>query len=196
MIVDESVEDATTLAGSDQVEKSTTDDVIDAATEVSKPKTMSKRAKRLAQKSIEHGIEIDSKLLPQSKYLSLPATFKIYICFWMNVTEQHLFYYRETFPLKIAPWIRVNGSVNRRVLDKYAGSILLYCIENAGLTLFTLCTRFHYLLPIHVYEIVKVCDSIHIVVKLIGRLGSLKVSENSIFNCSTWKNSDAWREQL
>lgn len=56
----------------------------------------------------------------------------------------------------MAPWIRVNGSVNRRVLDKYAGTILLHCIENVGLTLFTLCTRFHYLLPIHVHEIVQV----------------------------------------
>lgn len=59
----------------------------------------------------------------------------------------------------MAPWIRVNGSVNRRVLDKYAGTILLHCIENVGLTLFTLCTRFHYLLPIHVHEIVQVCIS-------------------------------------
>lgn len=66
------------------------------------------------------------------------------------------FFRRKTFPLKMAPWIRVNGSVNRRVLDKYAGTILLHCIENFGLTLFTLCTRFHYLLPIHVHEIVQV----------------------------------------
>lgn len=59
----------------------------------------------------------------------------------------------------MAPWIRVNGSINRRVIDKYAGTILLHCIENFGLTLFTLCTRFHYLLPIHVHEIVQVCFS-------------------------------------
>lgn len=56
----------------------------------------------------------------------------------------------------MAPWIRVNGSVNRRVFDKYAGTILLHCIENVGTTLFSLCTRFHYLLPVHVFEIVKV----------------------------------------
>lgn len=70
-----------------------------------------------------------------------------------------IFFFRKTFPLKIAPWIRVNGSINRRVLDKYAGTILLHCIENAGLTLFTLCTRFHYLLPIHVHEVVEVSSS-------------------------------------
>lgn len=56
----------------------------------------------------------------------------------------------------MAPWIRVNGSINRRVLDKYAGTVLMHCIENAGLTLFTLCTRFHYLLPIHVHELIEV----------------------------------------
>lgn len=76
----------------------------------------------------------------------------------MKITNRSI-HYRKTFPLKIAPWIRVNGSVNRRVLDKYAGTILLYCIENAGLTLFTLCTRFHYLSPIHVYEIIQVCNA-------------------------------------
>lgn len=73
-----------------------------------------------------------------------------------NVCQMMSNFYRKTFPVKMAPWIRVNGSVNRRVLDKYAGTILLYCIENVGLTLFTLCTRFYYLLPIHVYEMVQV----------------------------------------
>lgn len=60
-----------------------------------------------------------------------------------------------TFALKLAPWIRINGSLNRRVLDKYMGTILLYCIENVGLTLFQLCTRFHYLPPVHIKELVQ-----------------------------------------
>lgn len=56
----------------------------------------------------------------------------------------------------MSPWIRVNGSVNRRVLDKYAGTVLLHCIENVGATLFSLCTRFHYLFPVHVQELIQV----------------------------------------
>lgn len=51
--------------------------------------------------------------------------------------------------------MRINGSLNRRVLDKYMGTILLYCIENFGLTLFQLCTRFHYLPPVHLKELVQ-----------------------------------------
>lgn len=55
----------------------------------------------------------------------------------------------------MAPWIRINGSLNRRVLDKYLGTVLLYCIENTGLTLFSLCTRFYYLTPVHMKELVE-----------------------------------------
>lgn len=60
-----------------------------------------------------------------------------------------------TFALKLTPWIRINGSLNRRVLDKYMGTILLYCIENYGLTLFQLCTRFHYLTPVQIKELIQ-----------------------------------------
>lgn len=66
-----------------------------------------------------------------------------------------LIFCSATFALKMAPWIRINGSLNRRVLDKYMGTILLYCIENVGLTLFQLCTRFHYLPPMHIKELVQ-----------------------------------------
>lgn len=63
---------------------------------------------------------------------------------------------RNTFPLKMAPWIRVNGSVNRRVLDKYAGTVLLHCIENVGTTLNSLCTRFNYVFPAHIQQLIQV----------------------------------------
>lgn len=184
MTIDESVENTTTSASNDPVEKSTVDPATDPTTEVLKPKTTSKASKRLAEKSIEHGTEIDSKLIPQSKYISFTLQFSDLHFFFTKITN-HSFYCRNTFPLKIAPWIRVNGSVNRRVLDKYAGTILLYCIENAGLTLFTLCTRFHYLLPIHVYEIIQVCNE---------SCSEFEQFENGLkiyFICSIWKNSDA-----
>lgn len=59
----------------------------------------------------------------------------------------------------MTPWIRINGSLNRRVLDKYMGTILLYCIENVGLTLFQLCTRFHYLPPMHIKELIEYLEN-------------------------------------
>lgn len=61
---------------------------------------------------------------------------------------------REVFAVKMAPWIRINGSLNRRVIDKYLGTILLYCIENTGLKLFNLCTRFYYLTPVQIKDLV------------------------------------------
>lgn len=63
---------------------------------------------------------------------------------------------RKTFALKLAPWIRINGSLNRRVLDKWMATILLYCIENAGLTVSKLCVRFNFLLPVHIRDLLEV----------------------------------------
>lgn len=77
METDGNVLDSTALPQNDQIEEPTTDQVTEVSevTEVSKPKTSSKRAKRLAAKSIEHGTEIDPNLLPHSKYLSSSSTF-------------------------------------------------------------------------------------------------------------------------
>lgn len=158
MSIEENVDDSTARTNNDQIVEPPTD----STDNVSKPQT-SKRAKRLAEKSVEHGTEMDTNLVPQSKYyLTLDSLTKYMFIKSMGVINKLIYHYRNTFPLKMAPWIRVNGSVNRRVLDKYAGTILLYCIENVGLTLFTLCTRFHYLLPIHVHELVQVCKIKHV----------------------------------
>ncbi|XP_055298279.1 general transcription factor 3C polypeptide 1 isoform X2 [Sitodiplosis mosellana] len=110
----------------------------ESSSKTSESESASKQTKPLHDSIIEHGEQMDVEFLPQIK---------------------------KTFPIKMAPWIRVNGSVNRRVLDKYAGTILLHCIENVGLTLFTLCTRFHYLLPIHVYEIVQYLEEFGCITK-------------------------------
>lgn len=93
-----------------------------------------------------------------------------------------VFIHRNTFPLKMAPWIRVNGSVNRRVLDKYAGTVLLHCIENVGTTLYSLCTRFHYLFPVHVHELMQVdIKPFHLI------LFSTFLSNTSFWPITMWK---------
>ncbi|XP_031625024.1 general transcription factor 3C polypeptide 1 [Contarinia nasturtii] len=110
----------------------------ETSSKASQPKISVKLTKRFSNAIIEHGEEMATETIPPTK---------------------------KTFPLKMAPWIRVNGSVNRRVIDKYAGTILLHCIEHVGLTLFTLCTRFHYLLPIHVHEIVQYLEEFGCITK-------------------------------
>lgn len=69
MVVDETVMNSTTSTQNDQIEEPPTDPTSNIETEssASKPKATSKRSKRLAEKSIEHGTEIDPNLLPQSK---------------------------------------------------------------------------------------------------------------------------------
>lgn len=68
MAVDETNENAATPASNDQIENSTIDPVTDPAAEaISKPKPTSNRANRLAEKSIEHGTEIEPNFTPQTK---------------------------------------------------------------------------------------------------------------------------------
>lgn len=44
--------------------------------------------------------------------------------------------------LKPCPWIRVNGSLNRRVLDKWLASILIECAAQNGCTVHYVCLRY------------------------------------------------------
>lgn len=69
VMTDENAVNSTVSSQSEQVSKETEPQPAPAS-EASKPKTSSKRAQRLAEKSIEHGTDIDPNLLPQSKYLS------------------------------------------------------------------------------------------------------------------------------
>lgn len=113
-----------------------------------------RNSKRFSSFTIPRGGEMPAKIIPHNKY--------VLMIIMTSAMEEHIMFfffflfYRKTFALKMAPWIRINGSINRRVLDKYMGTILLYCIENPGLTLLQLCTRFHYLLPVHTRDLVNV----------------------------------------
>lgn len=62
---------------------------------------------------------------------------------------------RSNFQLLIKPWIRINGSLNRRVLDRWMSVILSFCISNPGITIERLAIRFNLLVPIHVRELAE-----------------------------------------
>lgn len=57
--------------------------------------------------------------------------------------------------MQISPWIRVNGSLNRRVLDRWMGLVLAYCISHAGVTILRISTRFNLMQPIHVRTLLE-----------------------------------------
>ncbi|KAH8404924.1 hypothetical protein KR222_010666 [Zaprionus bogoriensis] len=55
---------------------------------------------------------------------------------------------REVIVMRPQPWIRLNASLNRRVLDRWLGAILSECICRIGCTVHNLFLRFPHLLPV------------------------------------------------
>ena len=61
--------------------------------------------------------------------------------------------------MKPVPWIRLNGSINRRVLDRWLGSILSECIARNGCSANDICKRFSLFLPVDIFFILEIlCD--------------------------------------
>lgn len=75
----------------------------------------------------------------------------------MNGTIMFVFFFRVNMLIRIQPWIRVNGSLNRRVLDKWMGTLLMYCISHTGSTIMKIATRFNVLQPTQVRILLEVC---------------------------------------
>lgn len=88
------------------------------------------------------------------------------------------------------PWIRVNGSLNRRVLDKWMGLILLYCLQNPGVTVGSLSLRFNLMHPVQVRLLLEV---IFVFLNRLGRFVILTFysffsifKESIAFPCKQW----------
>lgn len=63
----------------------------------------------------------------------------------------------EEVSVAIKPWIHVDGSLNRRVLDRMMGAILSYCIKHPGVMLNKIQNRFiPALQPFHTRELVEI----------------------------------------
>lgn len=60
--------------------------------------------------------------------------------------------------VSMRPWIRVDGTVNRRVLDRLLGAVLGHCMSNPGYPLDKIGERFSPgLQPYHTRELCEVC---------------------------------------
>ncbi|KAL7740438.1 hypothetical protein ACLKA6_013231 [Drosophila palustris] len=65
----------------------------------------------------------------------------------------------DVIVMRPQPWIRVNGSLNRRVLDRWLGAILSECISRNGCTVHSLFLRFPHLLPVELMLLLELlCD--------------------------------------
>ena len=70
----------------------------------------------------------------------------------------------ETIDLLVRPWIRVDGTLNRRVLDRTLGAILGYIMQRPGLLVSSICERFAPALqPQHCRELVEILEEIRCV---------------------------------
>lgn len=66
---------------------------------------------------------------------------------------------RDVIVMRPQPWIRVNASLNRRVLDRWMGAILSECICRNGCTVRSLFLRFPHLLPVDTMCLLELlCD--------------------------------------
>lgn len=66
---------------------------------------------------------------------------------------------RDVIVMRPQPWIRVNASLNRRVLDRWMGAILSECICRNGCTVHNLFLRFPHLLPVDTMFLLELlCD--------------------------------------
>ncbi|XP_013119342.2 general transcription factor 3C polypeptide 1 [Stomoxys calcitrans] len=67
---------------------------------------------------------------------------------------------REVIVMRPVPWIRLNGSINRRVLDRWLGSILCECIARNGCSVQEVCIRFTYMYPVDVMFLLEVLQDL------------------------------------
>ncbi|XP_076652647.1 general transcription factor 3C polypeptide 1 [Halictus rubicundus] len=64
---------------------------------------------------------------------------------------------KEEIKVVIKPWIRIDGVLNRRVLDRMLGAVLLYCLTHPGVALTKIQNRFLPVLqPCHTRELVEI----------------------------------------
>ncbi|XP_015188892.1 PREDICTED: general transcription factor 3C polypeptide 1 [Polistes dominula] len=63
----------------------------------------------------------------------------------------------EEIKVVMKPWIRVDGVLNRRVLDRMLGAVLTYCLTHPGVTLVKVQNRFSPALqPFHTRELIEI----------------------------------------
>ncbi|XP_073816879.1 general transcription factor 3C polypeptide 1 [Musca autumnalis] len=67
---------------------------------------------------------------------------------------------REVIVMKPVPWIRLNGSINRRVLDRWMGSILTECIGRNGCCVIDICMRFSHMFPTDIMFLLEILSEI------------------------------------
>ncbi|CAL7934994.1 unnamed protein product [Xylocopa violacea] len=75
----------------------------------------------------------------------------------VSKTVKQLDVKKQEVRVVIKPWIRIDGALNRRVLDRMLGSVLSYCLTHPGIALTKIQNRFvPPLQPCHTRELVEI----------------------------------------
>ncbi|XP_017476820.1 PREDICTED: general transcription factor 3C polypeptide 1 isoform X1 [Rhagoletis zephyria] len=66
---------------------------------------------------------------------------------------------RDVIVMKPHPWIRLNGTINRRVLDRWLGSVLTECVSRSGCMIPDICSKFPHLPAVEIMFLLDIlCD--------------------------------------
>lgn len=79
--------------------------------------------------------------------------------------------------MKPVPWMRLNGSINRRVLDRWLGSILCECIARNGCCVQEICLRFPHMFPVDIMFLLEILSDLDCL-----RLTQIEKQEVDIFS--------------
>ncbi|XP_071452736.1 general transcription factor 3C polypeptide 1 isoform X2 [Hetaerina americana] len=95
-----------------------------------------------------------------------------------DVEDQDLNSSENRIKVLIKPWIRVDGSLNRRVLDRFLGAVLGHILLYPGITLEDIGERFiPALQPCHTRELVEILSDLKCI-----SLGALKMEKPTLFS--------------
>ncbi|XP_067640632.1 general transcription factor 3C polypeptide 1 isoform X2 [Eurosta solidaginis] len=84
---------------------------------------------------------------------------------------------RDVIVMKPHAWIRLNGTINRRVLDRWMGSVLTECITRSGSVVEKICTKFPYLSPVEIMFLLEMLCELKCI-----HLTEIKPTKTSIFS--------------
>ncbi|XP_076161731.1 general transcription factor 3C polypeptide 1 isoform X2 [Ptiloglossa arizonensis] len=85
---------------------------------------------------------------------------------------------KQEIRVVIKPWIRIDGALNRRVLDRMLGAVLSYCLTHPGIALTKVQSRFvPALQPYHTRELVEMLEKLKCLERII-----LKKSRVNLFS--------------
>ena len=104
-----------------------------------------------------------------------------------NALEKQNANKRQQITVSLRPWIRIHGSLNRRVLDRMLGTVLFKVLENPGISGTKVAEKLMPALqPVHVYDILAILCDLGCVQKTSS--SSVSAEPSSLFSASNYES--------